>query len=104
MLKGVNDTLADARRLVKLVDGIPAKFNLIPFNKWPGAAFECSDRQDIERFSDFLFNAGYSAPIRQPRGSDIMAACGQLKSDSERTRCSRLKERLEAGIEEEPHA
>ncbi len=103
MLKGVNDSLADARRLVKLVEGIPAKFNLIPFNKWPGAAYECSDMKDIQRFSDTLFEAGYSAPIRQSRGSDILAACGQLKSDSERTRCSRLKARLDAGIQDEHH-
>jgi 23S rRNA (adenine2503-C2)-methyltransferase len=101
MLKGVNDTLADARALVKLIEGIPAKFNLIPFNKWPGAPFDCSEMTDIKRFSDFLFDAGYSAPIRQPRGTDILAACGQLKSDSERPRCSRLKERLAAGIADE---
>jgi 23S rRNA (adenine2503-C2)-methyltransferase len=104
MLKGVNDTLADARALVKLIDGIPAKFNLIPFNKWPGSDYECSDMRDIKKFSDFLFEAGYSAPIRQPRGSDILAACGQLKSDSERIRCSRLKERVAAGIEDTEHA
>jgi 23S rRNA (adenine2503-C2)-methyltransferase len=103
MLKGVNDSLADARRLVKLVEGIPAKFNLIPFNKWPGSEFECSNAADIQRFSDFLFTAGYSAPIRQSRGSDILAACGQLKSDSERVRCSRLKERQSAGIEDDQH-
>ncbi len=101
MLKGVNDSLADARELVRLVRGIPAKFNLIPFNKWPGSEFECSDMRSIRAFSDFLFEAGYSAPIREPRGRDILAACGQLKSDSERTRCSRLKERLEAGIPDE---
>ena len=104
MLKGVNDSLADARALVKLVDGIPAKFNLIPFNKWPGSEYECSDTRDIKKFSDFLFEAGYSAPIRQPRGSDILAACGQLKSDSERQRCTQLKERLAAGIPDEHHA
>jgi 23S rRNA (adenine2503-C2)-methyltransferase len=98
MLKGINDSLADARGLIKLVEGIPAKFNLIPFNKWPGVAYECSDMKDIKRFSDALFEAGYSAPIRQPRGSDILAACGQLKSDSERTRCSQQKARIEAGI------
>jgi 23S rRNA (adenine2503-C2)-methyltransferase len=103
MLKGVNDQIADARRLVKLVDGIPAKFNLIPFNKWPGAEFECSEMADIKRFSDFLFDAGYSAPIRQPRGSDILAACGQLKSDSERIRCGRAKAREEAGIVDDHH-
>jgi len=101
MLKGVNDSLADARALVKMIEGIPAKFNLIPFNKWPGAEFECSEMKDIKKFSDFLFEAGYSAPIRQPRGSDILAACGQLKSDSERQRLSRLMERQAAGIEDE---
>ena len=86
MLKGVNDSTADARALIGMVKGIPAKFNLIPFNKWPGSDFECSDEADIKRFSDLLFDAGYSAPIRQPRGRDILAACGQLKSDSERLR------------------
>ncbi len=101
MLKGVNDSLADARALAKLVEGIPAKFNLIPFNKWPGAEFDCSDMGQIRKFSDFLFEQGYSAPIRQPRGSDILAACGQLKSESERIRCSRQKERLAAGIDDE---
>ena len=103
MLKGVNDSLADARALVKLMEGIPAKFNLIPFNKWPGAEFDCSSMEDIRKFSDFLFEKGYSAPIRQPRGSDILAACGQLKSDSERQRCIQLKERLAAGIPDEDH-
>ncbi len=103
MLKGINDSLADARGLIKLVKGIPAKFNLIPFNKWPGIDYECSDMADIKRFSDTLFEAGYSAPIRQSRGSDILAACGQLKSDSERTRCSRLKARRDAGIVDEDH-
>ena len=103
MLKDVNDSLADARELIRLIDGIPAKFNLIPFNKWPGAAFDCSDRKVIERFSDELFNAGYSAPIRQPRGTDILAACGQLKSDSQRIRASLAKERQAAGIVDEDH-
>ena len=103
MLKDVNDSLADARELIRLIDGIPAKFNLIPFNKWPGSEFECSDRKVIERFSDELFNAGYSAPIRQPRGTDILAACGQLKSDSQRIRASLAKERLAAGIVDEDH-
>jgi len=103
MLKGINDSLADARELIRLVDGIPAKFNLIPFNKWPGVSFDCSDRKVIERFSDELFNAGYSAPIRQPRGSDILAACGQLKSDSARARLTRVKEREAAGIVDEHH-
>jgi len=97
MLAGVNDSEADARELVRLVKGIPAKFNLIPFNKWPGAEFECTPMKQIERFSDLLFQAGYSAPIRQTRGADILAACGQLKSASERIRLARLKERLAAG-------
>jgi 23S rRNA (adenine2503-C2)-methyltransferase len=96
--------MADARALLKLIKGIPAKFNLIPFNKWPGAEFDCSDMADIKKFSDFIQDNGYSAPIRVPRGRDILAACGQLKSDSERTRCSRLKERLAAGIPDEHHA
>ena len=98
MLKGVNDSLADARALMKLVSGIPAKFNLIPFNPWPGVPYECSRREDIERFSTFLFDNGFSAPIRESRGADILAACGQLKSDSERQRCTLQKERLAAGI------
>jgi len=104
MLKGVNDSLADARALVKLMEGVPAKFNLIPFNKWPGSDFDCSSMEDIRKFSDFLFEKGYSAPIRQPRGSDILAACGQLKSDSERQRCSLQKERIAAGVVDEAHA
>jgi 23S rRNA (adenine2503-C2)-methyltransferase len=84
MLKGVNDTLADARALVRLLKGIPAKINLIPFNPWPGAPYECSDWETIEKFSEVVFHAGYSAPVRTPRGRDIFAACGQLKSASER--------------------
>jgi 23S rRNA (adenine2503-C2)-methyltransferase len=83
MLKGVNDTAADARALVKLLKGIPAKINLIPFNPWPGTAFECSDWETIETFSEVVFQAGYSAPVRTPRGRDILAACGQLKSATE---------------------
>jgi 23S rRNA (adenine2503-C2)-methyltransferase len=86
MLKDVNDSLADARALVKLVEGIPAKFNLIPFNPWPGTDYECAPRAAIERFSDFLFEAGFSAPIREPRGRDILAACGQLKSETVKQR------------------
>jgi 23S rRNA (adenine2503-C2)-methyltransferase len=82
MLKGVNDSLADARELVRLLKGIPSKINLIPFNPWPGAPFERSDRRQIERFADFINAAGYASPVRTPRGEDIMAACGQLKSDS----------------------
>ena len=84
MLKGVNDTPADARELIRLLKPIPAKINLIPFNPWPGAPFDCSTPEAIETFSDMLFSAGLSAPVRTPRGRDIMAACGQLKSASER--------------------
>jgi 23S rRNA (adenine2503-C2)-methyltransferase len=84
MLKGVNDSLADARALVRLLKGIPAKINLIPFNPWPGTAYECSEWDDIERFSEVVFNAGYSSPVRTPRGRDILAACGQLKSATEK--------------------
>jgi len=86
MLKGVNDSLDDARRLVSLLRGIPAKINLIPFNPWPGSAYECSDWDQIERFADLVNAAGYASPIRTPRGRDIFAACGQLKSESERMR------------------
>jgi 23S rRNA (adenine2503-C2)-methyltransferase len=84
MLKGVNDSPAEARELVQLLAGIPAKVNLIPFNPWPGAPFECSSDAAIEAFSDIVFAAGYSAPVRTPRGRDILAACGQLKSSSVR--------------------
>jgi 23S rRNA (adenine2503-C2)-methyltransferase len=84
MLKGVNDSAADAKALVKLIRGIPAKVNLIPFNPWPGAPFECSEPAAIARFSETVNNAGYSAPVRVPRGRDILAACGQLKSATER--------------------
>jgi 23S rRNA (adenine2503-C2)-methyltransferase len=84
MLKGINDTPADARELVRLLKGIPAKINLIPFNKWPGAGYECSDWATIETFADIINHAGYASPIRTPRGRDILAACGQLKSTSER--------------------
>ena len=84
MLKGVNDSLGDARALVRLLNGIPAKINLIPFNPWPGAIHECSDWETIEKFSEVVFNAGYSAPVRTPRGRDILAACGQLKSATEK--------------------
>ena len=82
MLKGVNDSLADAKELVRLLRGIPAKINLIPFNEWPGAPFECSSNSQIKRFGDFINEAGYASPVRTPRGRDILAACGQLKSDS----------------------
>jgi 23S rRNA (adenine2503-C2)-methyltransferase len=82
MLKGINDSPAEARELVRLLKGIPAKVNLIPFNPWPGAPYECSTDAAIAAFSDIVFNAGYSAPVRTPRGRDIAAACGQLKSES----------------------
>ena len=84
MLKGVNDSLADARALVRLIKGIPAKINLIPFNPWPGTKHECSDWEQIEKFSEVVFNAGYASPVRTPRGRDILAACGQLKSATEK--------------------
>jgi 23S rRNA (adenine2503-C2)-methyltransferase len=84
MLKDVNDSLADAKALVKLLKGIPAKINLIPFNPWPGTRYECSDWEQIEKFSEYVFNAGYSSPVRTPRGRDILAACGQLKSTTEK--------------------
>ncbi|SOC83765.1 23S rRNA (adenine2503-C2)-methyltransferase [Ensifer adhaerens] len=86
MLKGVNDSLEDARDLVKLLKGVPAKINLIPFNPWPGTKYDCSDWETIEAFADFVNAAGYASPIRTPRGRDILAACGQLKSESERMR------------------
>src|SRR5437763_12838792 len=86
MLKGVNDSLDDAKKLVKLLEGIPAKINLIPFNPWPGSQYECSDWETIEKFSDIVFNAGYASPVRTPRGRDILAACGQLKSETEKLR------------------
>ena len=84
MLKGVNDSPADARALVRLLEGIPAKINLIPFNPWPGTQYECSDWETIEKFSDIVFRAGYASPVRTPRGRDILAACGQLKSETEK--------------------
>jgi len=84
MLKGVNDSLDDARALVRLLKGIPAKINLIPFNPWPGTTYECSDWEQIEKFSEIVFDAGYASPVRTPRGRDILAACGQLKSASEK--------------------
>ena len=86
MLRGVNDSPAEAKELVRLLKGIPAKVNLIPFNPWPGAPYECSTDRAIATFSDIVFAAGYSAPVRTPRGRDILAACGQLKSDSVRAR------------------
>jgi len=88
MLKGVNDSPRHARELIKLLKGVPAKVNLIPFNPWPGSNFECSDWETIEQFGDIINRAGYAAPIRTPRGRDILAACGQLKSESEKMRAS----------------
>ena len=86
MLKGINDTPAEARALVRLLQGVPGKINLIPFNPWPGVTYECSDWATIERFSDIVFSAGYASPVRTPRGRDILAACGQLKSETEKLR------------------
>ncbi|MFN3847566.1 MAG: 23S rRNA (adenine(2503)-C(2))-methyltransferase RlmN, partial [Paracoccaceae bacterium] len=98
MLKDVNDSDADARRLVKLIAGIPAKINLIPFNEWPGAPYQRSDWDRIEAFADIIYKAGYASPIRTPRGEDIMAACGQLKSATERARKSSRDIAAEAGM------
>ncbi|MBB5275671.1 23S rRNA (adenine2503-C2)-methyltransferase [Rhizobium rosettiformans] len=86
MLKDVNDSLEDAKGLIQLLKGVPAKINLIPFNPWPGTNYQCSDWAQIEKFADFINQAGYASPIRTPRGRDILAACGQLKSESERMR------------------
>jgi len=91
MLKGINDSIAEARELVRLLAKIPAKINLIPFNPWPGSRYECSDWAQIERFADIVNRAGYASPIRTPRGRDIMAACGQLKSASEKLRASGIR-------------
>ncbi len=101
MLKGVNDSAADARALLKLIKGLPAKFNLIPFNAWPGSEFETPEPRAVKAFSDILQDAGYSAPIRMPRGRDILAACGQLRSESQRERASLAKARAAAGIPDE---
>lgn len=98
MLKGVNDSDEDARRLVELIKGIPAKINLIPFNEWPGAPYERSSNNRIRAFADIIYKAGYASPIRTPRGEDIMAACGQLKSATERARKSRAQIAAETGL------
>lgn len=98
MLKDVNDSDDDARRLVRLIRGIPAKINLIPFNEWPGAPYQRSDWERIEAFADIIYKAGYASPIRTPRGEDIMAACGQLKSATERARKSKAQIAAEAGL------
>ncbi len=97
MLKGVNDTAVEAKALVRLLKGLPAKINLIPFNPWPGSPFACSDWETIERFSEIVFNAGYASPVRTPRGRDILAACGQLKSESEKLR-ARARMMLEESL------
>jgi len=97
MLKDVNDSDADARRLVRLIAGIPAKINLIPFNEWPGAPYQRSDWARIESFADIVHKAGYASPIRTPRGEDIMAACGQLKSATERGRQTRAQIAAQTG-------
>jgi 23S rRNA (adenine2503-C2)-methyltransferase len=102
MLKGVNDSPAEAKALVRLLAGLPAKINLIPFNPWPGSAYECSDWETIERFSDIVFSAGYASPVRTPRGRDILAACGQLKSQTEKLRARArmmLEESLAVGLD-----
>ena len=98
MLHGINDSDEDARRLVKLIDGIPAKINLIPFNEWPGAPYKRSSNNRIRAFSEIVYRAGYASPVRTPRGEDIMAACGQLKSATERERKSRKQIAQEAGL------
>jgi 23S rRNA (adenine2503-C2)-methyltransferase len=104
MLKGVNDSLVDARALVKLLSGIPAKINLIPFNPWPGAPYECSDWSVIENFAEVVNRAGYASPVRTPRGRDIMAACGQLKSASVKERASaRVAAMRSAELSRMPH-
>ena len=98
MLKDVNDSDEDARRLIRLIKGIPAKINLIPFNEWPGAPYQRSDWKRIKAFADIIYKAGYASPIRTPRGEDIMAACGQLKSATERERKSRKQIEAETGL------
>ena len=98
MLNGVNDSDADAHRLIELIRGIPAKINLIPFNEWPGAPYTRSSNNRIRAFADIIYKAGYASPIRKPRGEDIMAACGQLKSATERQRKSRKQIAAEAGV------
>ncbi len=92
MLKDINDSIDDAKSLVKIISGIPSKVNLIPFNPWPGSPYKRSDADKIKQFADIIWDAGYSSPIRRPRGQDILAACGQLKSESERV--PRYKQRM----------
>ena len=98
MIKDVNDSELDAFRLVKLIAGIPAKINLIPFNEWPGSPYKRSEWPQIKKFADIIHRAGYASPVRTPRGEDIMAACGQLKSETERQRKSKKEITMEAGI------
>jgi 23S rRNA (adenine2503-C2)-methyltransferase len=101
MLKGVNDSLSEARELVRLLAGIPAKINLIPFNPWPGTEYECSDWAQIEKFAEVVNKAGYASPVRTPRGRDILAACGQLKSESRKLRAG---ERMDPSAVQEGEA
>ena len=96
MLKGLNDQPWHAKQLIKLLRGIPCKVNLIPFNPWPGTDYECSDMETIKEFSDLINAAGYASPIRKTRGQDIFAACGQLKSDSEKKRASAIRKEAKA--------
>ncbi len=100
MLKGINDQPWHAKQLIKLLKGIPAKVNLIPFNPWPGSEYECSDWDTIENFADMVNRAGYASPIRTPRGRDILAACGQLKSESEKMRASEVRKIAKAASNE----
>ena len=103
ILKDVNDSLEDAKGLIQLLKGVPAKINLIPFNPWPGTKYECSDWERIERFSEIVFRAGYASPVRTPRGRDILAACGQLKSETEKL-SARARLMLEQSEAEQPAA
>ena len=98
MLKGINDSTSDARALIKLMEGIPAKINLIPFNPWPGSPYECSEKKQIEEFAKIVLKAGYPSPVRTPRGDDILAACGQLKSASIKER--NKKSKFNGGLQE----
>jgi len=101
MLKGVNDSLAEARDLIRLLKGVPAKINLIPFNPWPGSPYECSDWETIEEFAEVLNRAGYASPIRTPRGRDILAACGQLRSESvKKSAAEKRREALEGAADQ----
>jgi 23S rRNA (adenine2503-C2)-methyltransferase len=90
MLRGINDTEDDAKNLVKLISGIPSKINLIPFNPWPGSFFETSTKKSIDDFAKIVMDAGFASPVRKPRGQDIYAACGQLKSETEKIRKSQI--------------